>query len=168
MFLLRHKVFKKKSSFSATKISNEMMSMASKMSVASNPLQTVASDACPLTSLCPAHKLPIVQSSKNNNTRIVVTSGAPLTEEFVQNFLLHSLDVVAASGVEYTPGVRFTLFRSKKQVRCLRFSSAMAEALQAFNARHETKMVLDRCRAFERPARDLAVLLIAQKIRRFC
>ena len=121
--------------------------MASKMSVASNPLQTVASDACPLTSLCPAHKLPIVQS-RTNNTRIVVTSGAPLTEEFVQNFLLHSLDVVAASGVEYTPGVRFTLFRSKKQVRCLRFSSAMAEALQAFNARHETKMVLDRCRAF--------------------
>ena len=147
MFLLRHKFFKKKCSFSATKFSNEMMSMASKMSVASNPLQTVASDACLLTSLCPAHKLPIVQSSKNN-TRIVVTSGAPLTEEFVQNFLLHSLDVVAASGVEYTPGVRFTLFRSKKQVRCLRFSSAMAEALQAFNVRHETKMVLDRCRAF--------------------
>ena len=80
-----------------------------------------------------------------NNTRIVVTTGAPLTEEFVRTCLLLSLDVVAVSGVEFTPGVRFTLVRSKKQIRCLRFNSAMALALQAYNARHETKMVLDRC-----------------------
>ena len=67
-----------------------------------------------------------------------------MTEEFFRTCLLHSLDVVAASGVEYTPGVRFTLVRSKKQVRCLRFDSAMALALQVYNAGNERKMVLDR------------------------
>ena len=75
--------------------------------------------------------------------RIVITRGASMTEEFVRTYL-QSLDVVATSGVEPAPGVSVTLIRTRKQIRWPQFNSAMALALQVYNARNERKMVHDR------------------------